>query len=183
MKYHKPGILCLQCVRNEPWLPPKSTLEQGLEALYFVLNVPKDSQRLLQYREDASSCFMLFFCTCSASPLLFLLAMEKSHCLKLFPGCASQLLPFHERRGGFKAVAHLPLMWSCVLSARHGCSWAFGNCLGSAPALGVSMSLRCEGTCGVLPKQDQLWDQTRLLRALLQAGLENLQGWSRHNLS
>lgn len=80
-------------------------------------------------------------------------------------------------------MAHLPLMWNYVLSARHGWSWVFGNCLGSAPALGVSVSLRWEGMCGVLPKQDQLWDQTRLLRALLQAGLENLQGWSRHNLS
>lgn len=143
--------------------------------------VPKDSQRLLAAVQRR--CFQLLhafllrlFCLSSPCPAghgkesSFKGVPWSCFSVPAIPSTARQL----QGRGSSPLVVEIISSLPYVLSARHGWAWASGNCLDSSPELGVTASVRWEGTCGVLLKQDQLWDQTRLLRAFLQAGLENI---------
>lgn len=67
----------------------------------------------------------------------------------------------------------------CVLAVKIVVSWV---------RLGFIQQFRLEGTSGVLlaksPAQSsQLWGRMRLLRALIQSGIENPQGWRLYNLT
>lgn len=81
---------------------------------------------------------MLFFCTCSASPLLVLLAMEKSRCLKVL-FFSVPAIPWAVRR--LQGSVSPPL--AVEITSPLPC----GNCLDTSPELKLTVSVRWAGMC------------------------------------